>query len=70
MILDRDNGGAWVDSDERWLTLWFDSPDGDDHVGPGHTSLALARSFMKQEIEYPGSYDWEIQTKQGGTNEI
>lgn len=47
ILIDRENGGDWIDADDRWVTFC------DEHATTcSHGTRALARSFMAAPDEW------------------
>ena len=44
MLLDRDNGGDWIDADERWILVRLDA------VGSGLGTLGVQSKAMAYDI--------------------
>lgn len=57
MITDRDNGGDWIDSDERWVVSAFDH-DLRNLALIEASSLRRAREIMKDAREAGFDTDW------------
>ena len=55
MITDRDNGGDWIDSEERWVVSSFDH-DMSNIALIETSSLRRAREIMKDARN--GDHDW------------
>ena len=57
MITDRDNGGDWIDSDERWVVSAFDR-DLMNLAILEASSLRRAREIMKDARDAGYGTDW------------
>jgi len=57
MITDRDNGGDWIDSEERWVVSAFDH-DMSNLALIEASSLRRAREIMKDARETGYQTDW------------
>lgn len=57
MITDRDNGGNWIDSEERWVVHAFDKGLSNIALLEA-SSLRRAREIMKDARETGYETDW------------
>lgn len=57
MITDRDNGGSWIDSSERWVISAFDH-DMANLAMIEASSLRRAREIMKDARDAGYETDW------------
>jgi len=55
MLLDRENGGDWIDADTRWILVRLD-PDGVPHGGLALESMSLVCNVFNAECKH-GVFD-------------
>lgn len=57
VVYDRENGGDWIDADERWMTVAYDTQKSQISMISSRTQ-ALARDAMKEARELGFKSDW------------
>ena len=63
VVYDRENGGDWIDADDRWLTVAYDKNKSQISMMPSRTQ-ALARDTMKGARELGFECDWVFEQEQ------
>lgn len=57
VVYDRENGGDWIDADERWMTVAYDKDQSQISMISSRTQ-PLARDAMKGARELGLQCDW------------